>query len=141
MAAHGTREVPYATDLAAVGAEAREKKVAVLLMFGTPSCPFCLRLLDEFLIPMTRNPEYGGKVIMRQVELNGSRALRDFSGRATTHGRFARQQGIRFAPTVALFAPDGAPLGEPLVGLSTPDYYGAFLDRAIDEALAKLRTP
>ncbi len=133
--------MPYATDLAAAAAEAREKKVAVLLMFGTPNCPFCLRLLDEFLIPMTRNPEYGGKVIMRQVELSSSRPLRDFSGQPTTHARFARQHKMRLAPTVALFSPTGVLLGEPLVGLSTPDYYGAFLDRAIDEALATLRTP
>jgi len=33
-----------------------------------------------------------------------------------------------------------AELTEPLVGLSTPDFYGSYLDQAIEAALAKVRS-
>ena len=70
----------------------------------------------------------------------GSRAkLRDFSGGMTTHGDFARENGVGMVPAIHLYDSWGAPLTEPLVGLTSPDYYGGFLDQRIDEALAKVR--
>lgn len=137
--AHPARGVPLVQDLAAEGKAAREKNQPVLVMFGTPNCPFCRQVLNEFLFPMSRNADYQAKVIMVQVEIGSSRKLVDFSGQATTHGQFARRYQIKLAPTVVLFDASGRVLGEPLVGMITPDYYGAFLDRAIDEAVDKLR--
>lgn len=131
---------PLARDLAADGRAARDKNLAVLVMFGTPDCPYCRQVLNEFLLPMGRNADYRAKVIMRQVEIGGGQRLVDFSGRPTTHRQFSRQHQARLAPTVMLFDADGRLLAEPLVGMITPDYYGAFLDRAIDEALEKIRS-
>ncbi len=88
---------------------------------------------------MQRNPEYAGKVIMRQIEYQSRGRLVDFSGKTTTAAQFSRQQKVRLTPTIKLFDADGTVLAEPLIGLSTPDYYGAYLDRAIDEALGKIR--
>jgi hypothetical protein len=96
-------------------------------------------VLEEFLLPMQRNPEYRSKVIMVQVHVGSAAPLRDFAGKPTSHGRFARDYRVQLAPTVMLFDARGNSLVEPLVGLSTPDYYGGFLDQRIDDALAKVR--
>lgn len=133
--------VPLARDLAADGRTMQDRHVPMLVMFSSPDCAYCRKLLDEFLLPMQRNQEYRDKVLMRRVEIGSSSALRDFSGKTTTQQRFAGLHKVRLVPTVVLMGSGGEVLSEPLVGLSSPDYYGAFLDQAIDESLAKLRAP
>lgn len=137
--AQPVKGVPLVQDFTAEARVAREKNLPLLVMFGTPNCPYCRQVLNNFLLPMSRNADYQAKVVMRQVEIGGNQRLVDFAGRPSTHGQFARQHQIKLAPTVVLFSADGRILGEPLVGMITPDYYGAFLDRAIDDALETLQ--
>ncbi len=131
--------VPLARDLAADGRILQDRRIPMLVMFSTPDCLYCRKLLDEFLLPMQRNPEYREKVLMRRVEIHSANPLRDFSGKMTSQQRFASAYKVRLVPTVVLLDSAGEVLSEPLVGLSSPDYYGAFLDQAIDESLAKVR--
>lgn len=137
--AESTVQVPFVQDFAREAKAAEAKGVPLLVLFSRADCHFCDQVLEEFLLPMQRNPEYRSKVIMLQVQIGGSAPLRDFSGKLTTHGRFARDHRIQLAPTITLFDARGNELTEPLVGLTTPDYYGGFLDQRIDEALAKVR--
>jgi len=134
-------QVPFVQDFAQEAKAAEAKRVPILVLFSRADCHFCDQVLEEFLLPMQRNPDYQAKVIMRQVRVGGGAPLRDFSGKPTTHGRFARDHRVQLAPTIMLFDPRGKELTEALIGLSTPDYYGGFLDQRIDEALAKMRGP
>lgn len=137
--AQGDADVPLARDLAAESQAAQAKQMPVLVLFMSPRCPYCEQILKEFLLPMQHNPEYRAKVVMRQVVIDSDAKLLDFAGRTTTHAQFAVQNKIKLVPTIKLFDARGRELTEPLVGLLTPDFYGAYLDQAIDEALAKVR--
>jgi len=137
--AQGKVEIPLARNLTLDAEKAKTKNVPVLVMFSRHDCAFCTQVLQEFLLPMRRNHDYDSKVIMLQVDVGSSAPVRTFSGKATTHARFAREHRIKLAPTIKLFDADGHELTEPLIGLTTPDYYGGFLDQRIDAALAKLR--
>ncbi|GAO36461.1 hypothetical protein SCT_1868 [Sulfuricella sp. T08] len=132
-------EVPIAHNLATDAQEAKTRGVPIMLVFGSHNCPFCLLLNRDFLQPMRRNPEYEAKVMMRRIDISANVALRGFSGKTTTHARFAKEHRIKLTPTIKWFDPEGRELTEPLIGLTTPDYYGGFLDQRIDEALAKMR--
>ena len=132
-------EIPLVRDFTLEATNARTKNVPILVMFSRHNCAFCAQVQQEFLLPMRRNPEYEAKVIMRQVDVGSSSPLRTFSGKATTHARFARDNRIKLTPTIKWFDPEGRGLTEPLIGLTTPDYYGGFLDQRIDEALARMR--
>ncbi len=134
-------EISTATDLTREAVVAQNRKVPILILFTSPKCAYCERVKQEFLLPMQRNPEYADKVILRQIEFRDRSRLVDFSGKVTTAARFSQQQKVRLTPTIKLFDAAGNSLIEPLVGLTTADLYGAFLDRAIDEALAKVRAP
>jgi len=138
--AQGDAGVPLAHDLAAELQMAQAKQLPVLVLFMSPQCPYCEQILKEFLLPMQLNPEYRSKVVMRQVEIGSNARLLDFNGRATTHAQFAAQNRVRLVPTIKMFDARGRELTEPLVGLSTPDFYGSYLDQAIEEALAKVRS-
>lgn len=131
--------VPLAHDLRQDAAQARSLKVPVMLIFVSDQCGYCKRVLEEFVRPLTRLPEYRHKVLMRRIQTSSPVALRDFDGSMTTHGHFALDHDIHLVPTIALLDADGGMAVKPLVGLSTPDYYGYYLDQRIDQALAKIR--
>ena len=128
-----------ADDLAAAGAFAKERKVPVLLFFNRVGCPYCERALREFLVPMEKDPANAGRVVFRQVEINKQDKMVDFKGDVTTHRKFAQRYKIRLTPTIWFVDGDGNPLAEAIVGLRTPDYYGYYLEQAIDESLKKIR--
>jgi len=129
--------VPLAKDLQSDAQLARKKGGVVLVLFENEHCGYCRRVLNEFLIPMSRNPEYQAKLVMRKVDNAGYASLKDFNGTRAAHTDFSRRHHVRMVPTVMLFDTQGNRLTSPLVGLSTADYYGYYLDQAIDEALEK----
>jgi thioredoxin-related protein len=133
-------EVPLVRDFVLEAKAAQELKVPILVLFSRRNCAFCDQVLKEFLVPMQHNEEYDTKVIMRRIDVGSAAKLRLFSGKNTTYAQFARQNNIFLTPTIKLFDAEGNELTEPLVGLTTPDYYGGFLDQRIDEALAKVRS-
>ena len=64
-------------------------------------------------------------------------ANRDADGTMTTARQWARARNISIAPTVLFLDRNGRNLANPLRGMQ-PDFYGAYLEQAIDEARAKI---
>jgi len=60
-----------------------------------------------------------------------------FDGRSTTHRALADRYRGALSPTVLVVGGSGEPLADPIVGLMV-DFYGAYLERALAEAIAKL---
>ncbi len=52
--------------------------------------------------------------------------------------RHAASLKVHFAPTVIVFTPDDQPAGKRLVGLSSEDFYGGYMDQAIDAGPARM---
>jgi thioredoxin-related protein len=140
-AARAEEGVPHAFDLRKDAQAAREKNGVVLVMFSGASCSYCERVLNEFLIPMSRNADYQSKLVFRRVETFSARELTDFQGRKMSHGKFAGKSGVRMVPSVMVLDGEGRRLAKPLVGLTTVDYYGYYLDQAINQGLEKARAP
>ncbi len=130
--------VRIASNLHADAQLAQRKGKPVLIIFTSPSCVYCERVIHYYLIPMQRNPDYAGKVLIRQIDMTSPRALVDFGGQATTEKQYAARLKINFAPTIMVFTPDGKAAGKPLVGLGPEDYYGGYMDQAIDAGLARM---
>ncbi|TCV86388.1 thioredoxin fold domain-containing protein [Sulfurirhabdus autotrophica] len=131
--------LPYVQDFTTEAKAAQAKQVPILVLFMSPHCVYCERVLQEFLLPMGRNADYDTKVIMRQIDMGSESKLLDFKGRSTTQSKFASMHKVRMVPTIKVFDAQGNELADPIVGLLTPDYYGGYLDNAIDQGLAKIR--
>ena len=126
-------------DFTSEAKAAQAKQAPILVLFMSSHCSYCERVLREFLLPMQLNAEYRSKVIMRQIEVGSDTPLKDFAGRPTTQAQFASRYRVQMVPTVMLFDAQGNVLATPLVGLTTPDFYGGYLDQVIDEAVGKVR--
>ena len=131
--------VPYAQDFEKDALLAREKNGVVVVMFSGARCSYCQTVLNEFLIPMSRNADYQAKAVMRKVDTSSYLEMKDFNGAKTPHRHFAGDNGVRMVPTVMVFDSSGKLLAKPVVGLGTIDYYGYHLDQAIDKGVAKVR--
>lgn len=132
-------KLPLATDLTMDAKLAREKRIPILILFSTRGCAYCNRVREEILIPTTLNADYDNKVIMVEIDSSNHAKLIDFEGKATTQAAFVAKNKVGLTPTVKFFDAQGREVADPIVGLVTVDYYGGFLDQAIDASIAKIR--
>jgi thioredoxin-related protein len=65
--------------------------------------------------------------------------VRDFNGIAATHDALVRAWGIKIAPTVLFFGPQGKEIAERLEGGYIPEYYGAYLEQRMQAARALIQ--
>lgn len=132
-------ELLHARDLEQDAALAQRKQVPILVLFSSSYCGYCTVVREDFLKPMLKNTEYDNKVVIRVVSIDSDAALRDFDGRMIAPETLAQLHNVYVTPTVKLLGPHGETLAPDLVGLSTVDYYGYYLDSAIDTSLKQLR--
>jgi len=126
-------------DLAAVGKQAESKHLPIMLMFSAKGCTYCTKLEEDFLKPMLRSGDYTDKVLIRKLRIDGYDKIRDFEGKPVAASDFADRYSVFVTPTVVFIDGDGVELAKKRVGLSTPDFYGSYLDQSIDRALDILR--
>ena len=58
--------------------ESKAKHLPILVLFMSKTCPYCEIVLQDFLLPMQRDPLYNNKVILRQIETSNNSKLIDF---------------------------------------------------------------
>jgi thioredoxin-related protein len=126
--------LPWVKDLAA---ETRDPRPLVL-MFSASDCGYCRQLEADELLPTVRSGDYAVRVRMRKISLDSGESVMDFDGRSTPTDEIASRYRVWVTPTVILLGPDGTELSERLVGVGTPDFYGAYLDRSIRQAERRL---
>lgn len=131
--------LPEAGNLAADGRTAAAHETPILIEIARRGCSYCEKVRENFLKPMVRSGDYRGRVIFRQLQVDAESPLVDFDGRRIAPRDFAQRYHVTFTPTVLLLDAHGKLLAKPLIGLTTEDFYGAFLDQAIDEAVARMR--
>jgi len=132
-------KVREAADLQAVGNEARVRKLPILIMFSMRDCQYCDVVREEFLKPMLRSGDYVDRVIMLELYSDSDAQLRDFNGQLISSSDLIQRYKAGFAPTVVFLDSQGNEQAERLIGITTRDFYGGFLDEAIDESLQRLR--
>jgi hypothetical protein len=118
--------------------------LVVMAMASLPNCPWCDLVLRDQLLPRMRSadhPQLRTVILditdrrpMRRPGLKPHEAGLEWL--AQSPQQWARQQRIRMAPTVFPIDFAGQPIGEPLVGYSSVDFYGAYLEDRIQLAKA-----
>jgi thioredoxin-related protein len=129
--------LPFAIDLRSDAIEAAQAGVPVVLLVSLPGCPYCNLVRQSYLLPMQR--ETARRAILRQIDLNDTRKVRDFDGTLRSQDAIARARGVRAAPVVFILGPGGISLAGPLEGMLLPDFYGAYLDDAVAKGAEALR--
>lgn len=145
--APGSIERPASHD--ALLREAARDSSVIVAFFSLPGCPYCEAVRREQLRHLARG-QSAQRLRVVEYEL-GDRT--PFTGApARTHGpgdaddagaprnpaALAASLDVRVAPTVAFIGPDGKEVAERLVGYSSPDFYGAYLEQRITQARSRI---
>ncbi|MDH5517009.1 MAG: thioredoxin fold domain-containing protein [Gammaproteobacteria bacterium] len=132
--------IQAAINLQKDGTLAQEKGIPVLLEFSMQGCSFCEIVEEEVLRPMLLNRSYDSKVMIRKVMIDEDTTITDFNGKPVTYEELASRYNIMVTPTLVLLHGNGDMMGLEMVGVSTIDFYPAYLDQAIEQALQKIST-
>ena len=126
-------------DFAALGEEARQRRLPILLSVSQAYCPFCAKLKEEILRPMLISGDYEDKVLIREFFMDSGETVRDFAGNTKPAGRFADGYRVWVTPTLLFLDQDGRELNPRILGINTPEMYGYYVDEAIESSLLRLR--
>ncbi len=115
---------------------ARKNGLVTIILLTLPDCSSCEYVKTRHLIPLQSSLE--GKALLREIVLS-DQPLVDYDGTTTTAEEFAQRYGANFAPTVLFLDADGKRLSKSLVGLSSRDFYGFYLEKSIDNSFKKMK--
>ena len=102
-------------------------------------CSYCDRVKQEFLIPLSLDPTWASRFQVARLDMNSADDVADFSGQIITQAQLADQLGSTFSPTLMFLHPvTGVRLSEDIIGLTTPEFYGYYLQNNIAQAYEKL---
>jgi thioredoxin-related protein len=132
--------VPVVTDLQQLSLQAKAAKLPIVMMFTSDHCPYCITVEEDFLIPMLISGEYRDKALIRKFKIDEYPQVVDFNGRSVATDIFKNRYKIYLTPTIVFLDHAGRELSPRRIGLTTPDYYGGYLDLSINESLQKCRS-
>lgn len=132
--------VPLARNLEVAGQLAISDCKPLLLEFSALGCEYCRLLEVEILNPTLLNRDYDRRVLMRKLLIDRPERLIGFDGEPVSAEQQAEKYRIYVTPTLIFVDAQGRELTERMVGVTTLDFYGGYLDIALEDAQRKLRT-
>lgn len=129
--------IPLIDDIRTDAATAKAQGSIVVIVTTQEYCTYCEFVKNDFLQPLLMSGELDGKAVVRELALDGL-DVKDFSGKSADAGEFGGRYGAQFSPTVIFLGHDGGELHPPIIGVQSRDFYGYYLERAIEKAYKAL---
>lgn len=130
-------ELPLLTDLK------KDSQLAdshfLLVLISQPNCSYCRLIEEDILKPMQASGRYDDQLLFRNLIINDGYKLIDLDGHQLSANQFALRYSSSLTPTLLFINPaDGSELTDKMIGITTVDMYGFYVDKAIDKAHRQL---
>jgi len=119
--------------------EMKEKKLGLVLMLHAEFCPYCALMENEILSPMVKSGDYDKKVVLRKLQIDEARDIKDFSGKVVEPSDVSDRYDVTLTPTLIFLDYQGNKIIDNMVGINTVELFGAYLDIEIDKLVDKLK--
>ncbi|MBE9525712.1 MAG: thioredoxin family protein [Proteobacteria bacterium] len=129
---------PQPTNFHLTSEDAKIKNIPIMVLFSSVYCDYCKFIKEEFLNPMIKSGDYVDKVIIRVVEDDQGDEVIDFNDKLIESGSFSDRYEIVFIPTILFIDSNGKELADRVVGLGNVEYFGGFIDDAIENSQLKI---
>ncbi len=126
-----------ANNLQVDAALAKEHGLVVLVLVTLPSCSACEFVKEDVIEPMIAADYFNNVAVVRELSLQDYSII-DFDGGTIGAHNFASRYSAEFAPIVLFLSANGDQLHKPIIGMSSRDYYGFYLEEAIAESIKRL---
>ncbi len=123
-------------DFQQLSRDMKKKSLGLLLFFHAEHCSYCALMENEILTPMIKSGEYDDKIMIRKLQMDEARDIKDFSGKIIQPSDIAARYEVTVTPTLVFLDSEGRQKAEKMVGINTVEYFGVYLDEEIE----KLRT-
>ena len=130
-----TSALPASASLAEELSAALQISHPLLVMVSLAGCPYCKIVRQNYLAPL--RSETGQPMV--QIDMGSAAAIRNFQGALTTQGAQVGAWNVNVAPTLLFFGKGGRESAARLVGFSSPDFYGAYLEQRLRDATGATR--
>jgi thioredoxin-related protein len=121
------KEIPSAKSLQVEISLALKTASPLLVFISLDHCPFCKIARENYLVPLMNEQS----ISIVQVNFGHLTSVTDTRGFALAQDQLIRAWGVKVAPTVLFLGRDGKEVAPRLVGGSTSDFYGAYLDERL----------
>ncbi len=132
--------VPLAKNLQEAGQQALSDCKPLLLEFSAVSCDYCRLLETEVLNPTLLNRNYDQRVLMQKLLIDRPGRIKGFDGDTISAEQLAGKYKVYVTPTLLFVDAQGRELAERMIGVTTLDFYGGYLDTALEKAQQRMRT-
>ena len=142
--AYEESELPYVkiqelTDFADTKQEAVNSSKIIMLEMSASYCGYCETLEEEIIKPMLRSGDYTDNVLIRKLQIDGDSPLSDTYGKQLSPAELAKKFDIKVTPTLLFLDGNGNEVSEKIRGVYSLDFYGSYVDQAIDQGLKIIR--
>ncbi len=124
------RDIPEAKSLQAEISAALKAGYPLLVFVSLDNCPFCKIAKNNYLVPLMNEQS----VPIVQVNFRHATPVVDWHGKTLSHEQLIRTWAVKVAPTVLFFGKNGREVAPRLIGSSTSDFYGSYLEDRIRTA-------
>lgn len=129
------REIPEAKSLQAEISAALTVGYPLLVFVSLDNCPFCKIAKNNYLVPLMNEQS----VPIVQVNFRHTTPVVDWHGKTLSQEQLIRAWNVKVAPTVLFLGKDGREIAPRLVGGSTSDFYGAYLQERVEQSIKALK--
>lgn len=113
--------------------QAQGGETVVAALFTSEHCPFCIALKQEQLSPRMR-ANVSPKLMVVEFETARRAPFTLPNGGRVTVKDWGQRYGLKLTPTVVMLDRLARPIGEPLVGYASRDFYANYLEERIQSA-------
>ena len=142
--AYEESELPFVkieslTDFASTKEEALNFNKIIMLEMSASYCGYCETLEEEIIKPMLRSGDYTDNVLIRRLQIDGATTLKDTTGIQLSPAEIAEKYDVNLTPTLLFLDGNGNEVSEKIRGVFSLDFYGGYVDEAIDQGLKVIR--
>jgi len=127
-----TVKVERVVDFQSLATQMKQDNLGLLLAFDAEHCTYCVQLEENILQPMLLSGDYNDRILIKKLGTDDQTTILGFDGKKTTGEEFAKKLGVSFTPTLVFLDRKGNELTERMLGINTPDMYGAYVDAAVE---------
>ena len=126
------------TDWQSISEQSRKNRVPVVIMVDQEDCPYCYRVENEYFAAIFANGELSDQALFGKISIDYGETIVVEGGEAISTREFLDEYNPDFTPTILFLDDKKKELVDKIIGLTTPDFYGYYLEAANREAYKKL---
>ena len=123
----------------ATSALAGRQNIPIVVMVDQSDCPYCRRVESDFFAGIFASGEYQDKAIFGKISIDSGETIVSVNGEVVSTRKFLNDYNADFTPTILFLDSEMKELEERIIGLTTPDFYGYYLEKAIKSAIQTLK--